>query len=183
MNASKPWYRSFWRVLLLTLTAIYSFWYMGQPRVEVYYSDTAKSQLDFVWNNTHVIYRGTILPGGATGDSGHIFPDESFFMFFEWTASKKHRCLKINPKWPTTKIYIRADGTIDSSSKSGTDLDRLSFCPGETPLGEKQRAGFRCKKCAPSPAPLMQGNQRLKSAYRSQSTVWSMTMPLDCMYA
>jgi hypothetical protein len=149
MNASKPWYRSFWRVLLLTLTAIYSFWYMGQPRVEVYYSDTANSQLDFIWNTTHSIYRGTIGPGGATGDSGHIFPDESFFMFFEWTASKKHHCLKINPKWPTTRIYIRADGTVDSSSKSGTDLDRLSSCLEEA--GEAAGPAFPVKKCAPQP--------------------------------
>lgn len=128
MNVSKPWYRSLWRVTLLTLTAAYTFWYMATPRVGVYYSDAGASQLDFVWDTQHSIHRGEISPGGVTGDVGHTFPTKDFFMEFHWTASRRNHCIMINPKWPETNIYIDAGGNIDMSKGSGTDVDRLSKC-------------------------------------------------------
>lgn len=128
MNANKPWYRSFWRVLLLTLTATYSFWYMATPRVSVYYSGEGAGPLSFVWDTYNGVYKGKITPGSATGDTGDIFPNERFFMDFHWTASRKNNCIRINPKWPETNIYIGADGKIDMSEGSGTDVDRLHKC-------------------------------------------------------
>ena len=129
MSVSRPWYRSFWRVLLLTLTALYSFWYMATPRVGVYYSDKGTGQLSFVWDTQHSIYRGEISPGGVTGDAGHIFPNENFFMeFYWWRDNERRHCISITPKWPAMNIYINADGEIDRSNEGGTDIDRLKEC-------------------------------------------------------
>ncbi|WP_243244453.1 hypothetical protein [Pseudomonas maioricensis] len=129
MSADKPWYRSFWLMTLITLLGLFTFWYVALPRVHVYYSEQGSSQLDFVWNTQNRIYRGEIRPGGVTADAGHIFPDEEFLMVLDWTASKRNHCIMINPQWPTTSIYIGADGNIDMSEGSGTDVERLSKCP------------------------------------------------------
>lgn len=131
MNASRPWYRSFWRLTLLIPLTLFIFWYIALPRVHVYYSDSANSQLDFVWNTQNRIYRGEILPGGVTADSGHIFPDEKFTMVLDWTALRRNHCALIIPKWPITNIYIGPDGTIDRSHEGGTDVEQLRPCPGE----------------------------------------------------
>lgn len=132
MSASKPWYRSVWRVVVLTLTTLYSFWYMATPRVGVYYSDKAAGQLDFIWDTQHSIYKGEIPPGGVTGGIGDIFPNDKFFMDFHWTASRKNNCIRINPKWPTTSIYINADGNVDITEGNGTDIERLTKCTWST---------------------------------------------------
>jgi hypothetical protein len=128
MNVNKPWYRSIWRMTLITLLSLFTFWYVALPRVHVYYSDKGIGQLDFVWNTQNRIYRGEIAPGGVTADSGHIFPDKEFSMVLDWTASRKNHCIMINPKWPTTSIYIGPDGNIDVNEGSGTDVDRLYKC-------------------------------------------------------
>lgn len=87
--------------------------------------------MEFVLNTQHDIFRGEISPGESTGGPGHLFFDENFFMQFDWTVSKKSHCIMINPKWPTTSIYIGADGAIDKNPNSGTDSDLLEECPGK----------------------------------------------------
>lgn len=85
--------------------------------------------MEFVLNTQHDIFRGEIFPGQSTGGPGHLVANDDFFMRFDWTASGKSHCIAINPKWPTTSIYIGADGSLDSSHASGTDSDRLKECP------------------------------------------------------
>jgi hypothetical protein len=118
------------RRLLILLLLIYFVWYVSVPRVKVYVSEKGSGKLQFVLNTQHDIFRGEILPGESTGGPAHLFPDDDFFMRLDWTASKKSHCVMINPKWPTTSIYIGADGAVDQSPGSGTDSDRLEECPG-----------------------------------------------------
>lgn len=105
--------------------------YFATPRVEVTFSDQAVGSLFFAWDTNSRIYRGSIEPGGAMGDYGDIFPDSNFFMNLDWSnvGADKNHCIQIVPKWPVTRIYIRADGEIDQSSTSGTDSDQLRPCP------------------------------------------------------
>jgi hypothetical protein len=52
------------------------------------------------------------------------------FMEFDWwDKSGRSRCISIIPKWPSTNIYLDADGNIDWRKESGTDVDRLKKCP------------------------------------------------------
>ncbi|RZO08833.1 hypothetical protein EKG40_10755 [Pseudomonas moorei] len=111
------------------LLLIYFAWYVSVPRVKVYYSDEAAGKLEFVLNTQHDIFRGEISPGQSTGGPGHLFPDDNFFMQFDWTVSQKSHCVIISPVWPTTRLYIGADGALNSSPNSGTDSDRLKECP------------------------------------------------------
>lgn len=117
------------RRLLTLLLLIYLVWYIAVPRVKVYFSEDGSGKLEFVLNTQNDIFRGEIFPGESTGGPGHLFSDGDFFMRLDWTASNKSHCIMINPSWPTTNIYIAADGTLDKSSSSGTDLEQLDKCP------------------------------------------------------
>ncbi|MGN2413762.1 hypothetical protein [Pseudomonas syringae] len=112
---------------------ILALWQFITPDVTVYYSDKANEELRYTWITFHRISRGGIEPGGLTGDSGHIFQNKDFFMYFFWDNSKISGCVKIDPKWPTTTIYIDANGRIDLNAKGATSVKRFSPCPGEEP--------------------------------------------------
>ncbi|KAA0983781.1 hypothetical protein FQ187_11785 [Pseudomonas sp. ANT_J28] len=108
-----------------------AFWYVATPWVSIHFSDKGKGPLGFVLNTQDEIYRGDINPGEVTGGPGHIFPNDDFFMQFDWTNAGHNHCFSVKPKWPRTHIYIGADGVIDKSPGSGTDVDRLVPCMGE----------------------------------------------------
>lgn len=121
------------RMLLLLLLASCVFWYMTLPRVAVNYSKDGKEEFRYIWNTQHRIDKGSILPGQATADIGHIFPNKDFFMMFDWWSAKDlRRCISITPKWGrTTDIYLDEKGRIDIA-KTGPDvISRLKQCEGE----------------------------------------------------
>lgn len=124
-------YRRLLAVLFLILTP-FAFWYVATPTVKVHYSKEATETLGVVWNTENRIYRsgrGGLYPGESSMDFGHIFPDDAFFMEFYWWGNKtRNHCVNITPKWPTTHIYLDANGDIDKRENSGTDTDRLKQC-------------------------------------------------------
>jgi hypothetical protein len=128
-NVRKRWYLSPWRLLLMAICCWYSYWGFVVPSVDVYYSENATEPLRVIWNTQNSIYRAQVLPGEMTGDFGHLFPDDSFFMEFDfWTDGGAGGCVSITPKWLTTNIYIGSDGEIDMSPTGGTDTDRIRPC-------------------------------------------------------
>jgi hypothetical protein len=107
----------------------YLYWHCIVPKVTVHYSDRAKDSLRVVWNTQNSIYKTQVLPGEITGDLGHLFPDDSFFIELDfWTDRGARGCVSITPKWLTTNIYIGPDGKIDMTSTGGTDTDRIRPC-------------------------------------------------------
>lgn len=44
----------------------------------------------------------------------------------------RNHCVNVTPKWPTTHIYLDANGDIDTREGSGTDTDRLKQCTTDT---------------------------------------------------
>ncbi|CRL47746.1 hypothetical protein PSHI_07860 [Pseudomonas sp. URMO17WK12:I11] len=131
INVKPIRYRRIFAVLFLMLSP-FAFWYVATPTVTVHYSKEATENLGVVWNTENRIYRsgrGGLYPGETSMDFGHIFPDEGFFMEFYWWGKKtRNHCVNITPKWPTTHIYLDANGDIDRSEDSGTDTDRLKQC-------------------------------------------------------
>jgi hypothetical protein len=117
------------RRFITALLIIYLGWYVSVPRVKIYFSEKGSGDLKFVLNTEHDIFRWKISPGDSTGGPARLFADDNFFMQFDWSNLDKTRCVRIHPKWPTTKIYIGADGEIDRGPDSGTDVDHLSNCP------------------------------------------------------
>lgn len=117
------------RRLLEISLLMYLLWYVLVPRAKVYYSEEGVGKLSFVLNTQHDIFRGEISPGQSTGGPGHLFKDDNFFMQFDWTVTGKSHCIRINPEWPTTSIYIGADGVLDSGRTSAADSNRLAKCP------------------------------------------------------
>ncbi len=116
------------RVALLSLAAV-AIWYYAPPKVYVFYSKDGAENISYVLNTQHTIVRGELLPGNTTGDVGHIFPDNKFFMRFDWWSDKGgSHCINITPKWPTTEIHLDRNGNIDTSEGSGTDTDHLKQC-------------------------------------------------------
>lgn len=115
--------------LLAMLFIVYFIWYVFLPRAKVYYSEEGVGKLSFVLNTQHDIFRGEISPGQSTGGPGHLFKDDNFFMQFDWTVTGKSHCIRINPEWPATSIYIGADGVLDSGRTSAADSNRLAKCP------------------------------------------------------
>lgn len=112
------------------------FFFLGksilEPTVSVRYADTGKEELKYIWNVQHRIYKGRMQPGGGTWDSGFIFPDEKFFMQFDWWSDKGRRhCVSIKPRWPRTYIYLDANGDIDTDKAFGTTIDHLDRCRGD----------------------------------------------------
>ncbi len=132
INAKPIKYRYVFGILFLLLLSPFVFWMGATPVVTVYYSKEGKEELSMTWNTEHRIYRGGrggLLPGEATSDFGHIFPDDDFFMeFYWWNASGRNHCVNITPKWRKTEIYLDANGDIDSSPGRGTDMERLRKC-------------------------------------------------------
>lgn len=112
-------------ILVISIT----FSYYAPPRVEIYYSKDGHEDLKYILNTQHHNDKGTLAPGETTGNTGHIFPDEEFFMeFYWWNDNGRNHCVNITPKWPITKIHLDLNGNIDSSKESGTDVDRLNHC-------------------------------------------------------
>ncbi|MNC38845.1 hypothetical protein D3C75_874740 [compost metagenome] len=106
------------------------FLYIARPRVIVHYSKEATEQIRLIWNTQHRIYKERIIPGQATADTGHIFPDKDFFMMFDWWTEKTYRrCINITPRWGRTiDIYLDETGRIDTAKTSFDVLDRLKTC-------------------------------------------------------
>jgi len=119
-------------VVLLFLLLLFLAWYIAIPRVHICFSNNGNGRLGFIMNSQHDIYRNDIHPRQATAGAGHIFPDEDFFMQFDWSNAGRHHCICINPKWPVTNVYIGPDGDVDWRPGSGTDVDRIwPFVYGE----------------------------------------------------
>lgn len=129
MSASENRSRRIGRWVGLFLIGAVACWYIAIPRVVVYYSKDGTKNINYVLNTQHTIVRGELLPGKTTGDVGHIFPDDEFFMRLDWRNAKGlNRCISITPQWPTTEIHIDHKGEIDTSEGSGTDGTRLNAC-------------------------------------------------------
>lgn len=104
------------------------FWDLATPWVSIQFSNEGQGSLDFVISTQDEIYRREIKPGGVTGRHGHIFPDDDFFMQIDWSYAGQNHCFSVNPKWPSTHIYIGPDGTVDRRPGSDTDLESLTPC-------------------------------------------------------
>jgi hypothetical protein len=129
MSASEKRPRHIGRWTGLILIGAVVCWYVAIPRVVVFYSKDGTKNISYVLNTQHTIVRGELLPGKTTGDAGHIFPDDEFFMRLDWWNVKGlNRCVSITPQWPTTEIHIDRNGEIDTSEGSGTDGERLKVC-------------------------------------------------------
>jgi len=133
MSANEKRPRHIGRWIALFFIGLVALWYIAMPRVVVYYSKDGTENISYVLNTQHTIVRGALLPGKTTGDVGHIFPDDKFFMRFDWWNDKGlNHCVNITPRWPTTEIHLDRNGDIDSSEGSGTDMDRLKQCTTDT---------------------------------------------------
>lgn len=121
------------RVVGLLVISLLALWYFAPPRVVIYYSKDGHEVLSYILNTQHRNDKGTLAPGETTGNTGHIFPDEKFFMeFYWWSDQGRNHCVNITPKWPTTETHLDSNGNINSSKGSGTDIDRLKQCITDT---------------------------------------------------
>lgn len=121
------------RWIALLLIALIAFWYYAPPRVYIFYSVDGTKGISYILNTQHQSVKGDLLPGMTTGDVGHIFPDDKFFMeFYWWRDGERRHCINITPKWPNTHIYLDANGDIDTNDGSRTDSDRLKQCFTDT---------------------------------------------------
>ncbi|MFA2531964.1 hypothetical protein [Pseudomonas chlororaphis] len=110
------------------------FWYMATPVVRVHYSKEGTDELRLIWNTQHSIHKDGMLPGQATYDTGHIFPNEKFFMNFDWWNKKTlRRCINITPKWGSAiDIYLDGAGRIDTVKTAPDVIARLKRCEGDS---------------------------------------------------
>ncbi|UVE46411.1 hypothetical protein KS461_03760 [Pseudomonas chlororaphis] len=110
------------------------FWYVATPVVRVHYSKEGTDELRLIWNTQHSIHKEGMLPGQATYDTGHIFPNEKFFMNFDWWNKKiLRRCINITPKWGSTiDIYLDGAGRIDTVKTAPDVIARLKPCEGDS---------------------------------------------------
>lgn len=67
--------------VLFALIALLTAWYAATPSVVIHYSKEATDELRLVWDTQHQIHRERMLPGEASSDVGHLFPDEDFLWF------------------------------------------------------------------------------------------------------
>lgn len=129
-------YARIFSMLLLLLLSPFAVWLIATPTVTVHYSKQAKEMLGAIWNTNDRIYRSAragLYPGEISVDYGPLFADENFFMEFYWWGEKtRNHCVNVTPKWPTTHIYLDANGDIDRRDGSGTDTDRLKQCITDT---------------------------------------------------
>ncbi|MBN6715851.1 hypothetical protein [Pseudomonas capsici] len=109
------------------------FWYVATPVVRVHYSEKGTDELRLIWSTQHSIHKEGMLPGQATFDTGHIFPNNDFFMIFDWGSKKGfRRCIDITPKWGgAIDIYLDESGKIDTAQTSPEVIARLKQCKGE----------------------------------------------------
>ncbi|MCB2256030.1 hypothetical protein KTQ74_29350 [Pseudomonas chlororaphis] len=109
------------------------FWYMATPVVRVHYSKEGTDELRLIWNTQHNIHKEGMLPGQATYDTGHIFPNEKFFMNFDWWNKKSpRRCINITPKWGSAiDIFLDGAGRIDTVKTAPDVIARLKRCEGD----------------------------------------------------
>ncbi|WP_257605151.1 hypothetical protein [Pseudomonas sp. UMAB-40] len=122
-SANKPkWH--YWRWVVALPLAPIVFWYVATPQVSFHFSDKGQGRLGYILNVQHDISKGEIYPGEATGGAGHIFPNNQFFMEFNWNNGGISHCIRVKPKWPNTDVYIGADGAIDSR----TDGNLIGAC-------------------------------------------------------
>ena len=132
-SASNPRARYKRWLLIPAVFLVITYWDIGLPAVTVHYSKNAEEELKYIWNVQHRIFKGRMQPGGGTRDYGSMSPDEKFFMEFSWwNDNTLQRCVNITPKWPNTHIYLDANGDIDYSEGSGTDLHLLKQCITDT---------------------------------------------------
>ncbi|AVO57090.1 hypothetical protein [Pseudomonas chlororaphis] len=110
------------------------FWYVATPVVRVHYSKEGKDELRLIWNTQHNTHKEGMLPGQATYDTGHIFPNEKFFMNFDWWNKKSlRRCINITPKWGSAiDIYLDGAGRIDTVKTAPDVIARLKRCEGDS---------------------------------------------------
>ncbi|MNG08109.1 hypothetical protein D3C84_914450 [compost metagenome] len=126
-NKKRPLHIGRWTALLLVVAI--AIWYYSPPKVYIFYSKDGTKNISYALNTQHTIVRGDLLPSGTTGDVGHIFPNNKFFMELHWWREGERRhCVNITPRWPTTEIHLDRNGNIDTSKHSGTDADRLKQC-------------------------------------------------------
>lgn len=131
MQQSEPHTLMDARFKYLMLLSPFAVWQVSTPDVTLHYSENATSELSYIWNTHHRTFKRRLLPGETTGDYGAIFQDEDFFMeVYWWDSGNISGCVRIDPKWPETHIYLKADGRVDTSPAGGTDVDRLSPCLG-----------------------------------------------------
>ncbi|MEB0224636.1 hypothetical protein RHM58_23760 [Pseudomonas sp. 10S4] len=130
MNARKIKFR---HAVLFVLVALLLFWYVATPLIRVHYSKEGTDELRLIWNTQHNIHKERMLPGQATFDNGHIFPNEDFFMMFDWWTDKGfQRCIDITPKWGSAlDIYLNGAGRIDTVQTSPNVIARLKPCEGD----------------------------------------------------
>lgn len=119
--------------VLFALIVLLTAWYAATPSVVIHYPKEATDELRLVWDTQHQIHRERMLPGEASSDVGHLFPDEDFFMVFFWGPIKGHmRCIDITPKrWATLDIYLTESGRVDINKTSPAIIERLKKCEGE----------------------------------------------------
>ncbi len=131
MQQSEPHTLMDARFKCLMLLSPFAVWQVSTPDVTLHYSENATSELSYIWNTHHRTFKRRLLSGETTGDYGAIFQDEDFFMEVYWRDSGNiSGCVRIDPKWPETHIYLKADGRVDTSPAGGTDVDRLYPCLG-----------------------------------------------------
>lgn len=123
MSANKP-KRHFWRWAGALLVAPIILWYVATPQVSFHFSDKGQGRLGYILNVQHEISKGEIYPGETTGGAGHIFPSDQFFIEFDWNNAGKAHCVRVKPKWPSTDVYIGADGGLDGR----TDGEVIETC-------------------------------------------------------
>ncbi|MBA1231886.1 hypothetical protein G7013_19755 [Pseudomonas viridiflava] len=133
-NASKAEFRyGRWAIVALLVLTI-AFWYLATPVVAVNFSHEGKEEFRYIWNVQHQIYKGKMPKGGgASVEWGDIFPDDNFFMRFDWWTDKgTQRCFYVTPKWGRTiDVYLDAEGRIDASKTDPDFANRLKQCAGE----------------------------------------------------
>lgn len=133
MSANKPKIRyGRWMLLLPTVLAPV-FWYLASPVVAVNFSPNSKDEFRYVWNTQDRIHRGDIKHGGSAVEFSYLFPDEDFFMRFDWwTDTGFQGCIDITPKWGRTiDIYLDVTGRIDTAKTTPDVIARLKKCAGE----------------------------------------------------
>ncbi|MGV8920089.1 MAG: hypothetical protein ACOH2R_20170 [Pseudomonas sp.] len=119
-------------IALLTMAAI-AFLLYAPPRVSIFYSKEGAKDISYILNIQDRIVKGGLTRGQSIGDVGHIFPNNEFFMeFYWWRDNERRHCVSIMPKRPQTSIYLNADGNIDKSKGSGTDVALIKNCEWDT---------------------------------------------------
>lgn len=106
------------------MVALFILWYVATPQVSFHFSDKGQGRLGYILNVQHEISKGEIYPGETTGGAGHIFPRDQFFMEFDWNNAGKAHCVRVKPMWPSTDVYIGADGGLDGR----TDSEVIETC-------------------------------------------------------